>query len=290
MEVGPGPGSLTRSVLKHNPRRMLVVEKDHRFIPALETIQSAVPEGKMHIHRGDILKADVASLLTSLGVEAQPWEDESDTKIIGNLPFNIATALLIQWMKEIPERKGIFSLGRVPMILMFQKEVAMRITAKKGQKEYSRLSVMVQHQCKAKCLFDLDGSVFVPPPKVKATVVYIEPLTTPVASPNIYMLEYVLQRVFSQRRKQLRNSILTIHEDAMELLHLTNIDPELRADNVPIEDWCRLADAYETWPKRDRTREKAQLATEFNTHFESEPQNVSDPWTQELKKLYESKK
>lgn len=274
--------------MKHNPKKLLVVEKDHRFIPALETIKGAIPEGRMDIHRGDILKTDVASLLKSFGVQPQPWENESETKIIGNLPFNIATALLIKWMKEIPSRQGIFSLGRVPMILMFQKEVAMRISAKVGQKEYSRLSVMVQHQCHARCLFDLDGSVFVPPPKVKATVVYIEPLVNPIDTPNINVLEFVLQKVFSQRRKQLSNSITTIHKDGGELLELAGINPELRADDVPVEDWCKLAKVYETWPKRDPSLEREEQITKYNeTRYNDFVEK--DPWTSELKKMYETK-
>lgn len=265
---------------------MFVIEKDKRFVPALETIQSAIEKDKMIIERNDVLQTDIESLLNKYNTVKTPWEEESDIKIIGNLPFNIATALLIQWMKEIPMRSSIFAFGRAPMILMFQKEVAMRITAKKGQKEYSRLSVMVQHQCNAKCLFDLDGSTFVPPPKVKATVVYIEPLVKPVLNVPIDSLEYVLQKAFGLKRKTIKNAITTINDQAVELLKIADIDQALRPQDLSIEEWCRLANAYHTWPHRNIHDEKIiKESTKYTP-----PENIkSYPWTEELKKLYEQK-
>lgn len=287
IEVGPGPGSLTRSVLKQNPRKLIVVEKDTRFVPALETIQSAVEKDKMIIERNDVLKTDMESLLHKHKTRKASWDAESDVKIVGNLPFNIATALLIQWMKEIPQRSGVFAYGRAPMILMFQKEVAMRITAQKGQKEYSRLSVMVQHQCTAKCLFDLDGSVFVPPPKVKATAVYIEPLIEPLGNVSIDSLEYVLQKAFGQRRKTIKNSITAINDKAVELLNLANVDHSLRPQDLSIEEWCRLANAYDKWPHREIHDEKN---LDSSSKYVSTKDAKSYPWTEELKKIHDAKK
>jgi ribosomal RNA small subunit methyltransferase A len=266
LEVGPGPGPLSRSILKLNPKTLCVVEKDRRFLPALETIQAAVPQGKLRIHRGDILKVNETEIFTQAGAEKTAWDaPETPNLIIGNLPFGVATELLIKWMHCIPTQSGPFQFGRVPMLLMFQKEVAMRIAARPQTKEYGRLSVMVQNLCNARCLFDIDGAAFVPPPKVKATVVLIEPRIEPIAPVHLDSLEYVCRQIFGQRRKSISNSIKTIDPDAIELLQIANIDPKRRAEELSIPEWCSLANAYHAWPKRSEealapfTKELARL-------------------------------
>lgn len=254
LEVGPGPGPLSRSILKLNPKVLAVVEKDRRFLPALETIQSAVPHGMLRIHRGDILKVNETDILKEAGAHIAEWNDAkmNPNLIIGNLPFGVATELLIKWMHCIPTRSGPFQYGRVPMLLMFQKEVAMRITAKPRTKEYGRLSIMVQNLCNARCLFDIDGAAFVPPPKVKATVVLIEPRIEAQASVHLDSLEYVCRQVFGQRRKVLSNSIKTIGPEATELIQLSGLDPLKRPEELTVVEWCQLANAYYNWPKRSQ--------------------------------------
>jgi dimethyladenosine transferase 1 len=251
LEVGPGPGPLSRSILRMNPKVLSVVEKDRRFIPALETIQAAVAPGVVRIHRGDILKVSEAEILQSAGAEKCDWESPTNSNlIVGNLPFGVATELLIKWIHCIPTRSGPFHFGRVPMLLMFQKEVAMRITARPKTKEYGRLSVMVQNSCDARCLFDIDGAAFVPPPKVKATVVLIEPRIKPHSEVHLDSLEYVCRQVFGQRRKMLANSIHTISPEAHELLEMAKLDERKRPEDLTISEWCALANAYHNWPKR----------------------------------------
>lgn len=237
-------------------------------MPALETIQSAVPPGMLRIHRGDILKVNEMDIFKQAGAEACDWNaPQNSNLIIGNLPFGVATELLIKWMHCLPSRSGPFQFGRVPMLLMFQKEVAMRITARPHTKEYGRLSVMVQNSCNARCLFDIDGAAFVPPPKVKATVVLIEPRIEPVVPVHLDSLEYVCRQVFGQRRKILSNSIKTIAPDAGELIEIAKLDGNKRPEDLSVEDWCHLANAYYNWPKR--------------------PEDILTPFTQELQRLHD---
>lgn len=125
LEVGPGPGSLTRSILNAGAEKLAVVEKDSRFIPALELLRDAVQPGRVHVYRDDILKIDQRKVIEQMGVPKVDWTSEPNVKILGNLPFGVSTELLLLWMRQIPGREGPFAFGRVPMILLFQKEVAM---------------------------------------------------------------------------------------------------------------------------------------------------------------------
>jgi len=125
LEVGPGPGSLTRSIINAGTEKVVVVEKDSRFIPALQTIQSSIQPNRMHIHRDDILKIDQKKILEDVGVVKVDWNQDAEVKVLGNLPFGVSTELLLRWIHQIPNREGPFYFGRAPMILMFQKEVAM---------------------------------------------------------------------------------------------------------------------------------------------------------------------
>lgn len=125
LEVGPGPGSLTRSILNAGAKRLIVVEKDRRFMPALETIKGAVQQDRMTIYENDILKVDEKQLLEAAGAQKVAWAEEPLVKIVGNLPFGIATELTLKWIHQVQKREGPFAFGRVPMVLLFQKEVAM---------------------------------------------------------------------------------------------------------------------------------------------------------------------
>eukprot|EP01125_Pyxidicula_operculata_P022137 TRINITY_DN8908_c0_g1_i1.p1 TRINITY_DN8908_c0_g1~~TRINITY_DN8908_c0_g1_i1.p1 ORF type:complete len:315 (+),score=53.03 TRINITY_DN8908_c0_g1_i1:95-946(+) len=246
IEVGPGPGPLTRSILKAGCKNLILVEKDPRFLPALNMLKEAAEgKSKVTIVQGDILDVDEEQLLDESQLATKKaWEDPSDVLIVGNLPFAVATELLLKWIRQIHRRAGAFAYGRAGMALMFQKEVAHRIVAQPGSKEYNRLSVMTQHCATANLIFDIGRKNFVPQPEVDAGVVYIEPLVKHVRDVDIVALEKLCSQVFTQKRKIVSNSIKTVHSDAGVLLELTGIDPTLRPEEIPVSDWCLLANVY----------------------------------------------
>eukprot|EP01120_Amphizonella_sp_Union-15-10_P016797 TRINITY_DN9075_c0_g1_i1.p1 TRINITY_DN9075_c0_g1~~TRINITY_DN9075_c0_g1_i1.p1 ORF type:complete len:305 (-),score=40.59 TRINITY_DN9075_c0_g1_i1:60-974(-) len=246
LEVGAGPGSLTRSILRHDARHVVAVEKDKRFLNPLEILSASSP-GKISIHLADILELDEQTVLEGKA-ERTPWEEpDCRTVIMGNLPFSVSTPLLIKWIKSISNRIGPFVFGRSPMILLFQKEVATRIVAKPSTKAYGRLSVMTQHLCDARLLFDIPSKAFVPSPKVDASVVLIVPKIKPLVPVSVNTLEYVCRKGFSYRRKQLSNSLCTIHPQAGDLLAKLDIRPSLRAEDLTVEQWCNLANTFDAW-------------------------------------------
>ncbi len=220
IEVGPGPGGLTRSLLKSNAHKITVIEQDARCLPILEDLQNAYPR-KLSIHVGDALKLD----LTTLTPEPRC--------LIANLPYNISTPLLIGWLKQISSWERI--------TIMLQKEVADRLTASPGNKVYGRLSVMSQWLCRIKHEFDVNKRSFVPPPKVTSSVVTLEPYTEPIAPVSWKAMEQVTQMAFGQRRKMIRASLKRLDLDLDEL----EIDPSVRAENLDISDYCRLAQSLE---------------------------------------------
>jgi len=246
IEVGSGPGSLTRSLLINGAKKVIAIEKDKRFIPALEILQQA-SNGRLQLHFDDMLKIDENQLLQPHQKKKATWEEERPpVVIIGNLPFNVGTQLLLKWLKQIPERKGPFSYGRVPLILLYQKEVAERIVAKTGDTDFSRLSVMVQHCCEANLLFNIPGSAFVPPPDITASLVEVQPSVKPIATVNILSLEYVLREVFGQRRKMVSNSIKKLGPElGKRILQETNLNPSLRPQQLSIAEWCQIANAWD---------------------------------------------
>jgi len=245
IEVGPGPGSLTRSLLTSGARKVIAVEKDKRFLPALETLQQAA-NGRLELVFEDMLRVDERELLKN-EPKARDWADESPIRIVGNLPFSVATELLLKWIRQIPERQGPFAHGRTMMSLMFQLEVGKRIEARPGTADYGRLSVMTQQSCVASVCFTLPPTVFVPPPKVSAVMVKIQPRCEPLAPAPIKELELVCRQVFGQRRKVLSNAITTLGEGSRELIKRANLDPMKRPDALTIEEWCTLARAYKEW-------------------------------------------
>lgn len=190
------------------------MEKDKRFLPALELLQKAVGVDKMSIALADALHMDEAQLLTKAGAQSRPWEGSeiAPVHIVGNLPFAVSTELLLKWIRQIPQRSGAFQFGRVPLTLLFQKEVANRIVASPGSSDhaYGRLSVMSQHCATAVKRFDINRKVFVPIPEVDATLVSLIPTVKPRVQVNLASLEYVLRQLFGQRRKTLRNSVSTL--------------------------------------------------------------------------------
>ena len=223
IEVGPGPGGLTRALLLEGATNIIAIERDQRAIAALEEVAAAWP-GSLTIVSGDALEADFAGLANG------------PAKIVANLPYNIATLLLTGWLTEASWPPWFASLT-----LMFQKEVAMRIVAKAGGKDYGRLSVLCQYRCEAKRLFDVNRSAFTPPPKVTSSIVQLIPRAVPLPSCDLKVLERVTASAFGQRRKMLRQSLKTLVAEPEALLAKAGIDPELRAEQVPVEGFARMA-------------------------------------------------
>jgi 16S rRNA (adenine1518-N6/adenine1519-N6)-dimethyltransferase len=222
-EVGPGPGGLTRALLSEGADKVIAVERDARCLPALEEIARAWP-GKLEIHSADAMELDEAAILPS-GV-----------RLAANLPYNVGTALLIKWLTA-PAWPPLWA----GLTLMFQKEVAQRITAQPGGEHYGRLSVLAQWRCTAKILFDVNKGAFVPPPSVTSAIVRLEPRGEPLAPANLPDLEKVTAAAFGQRRKMLRQSLKSLGGEA--LLQKTGIDPTARPEDLQIEDFAALARA-----------------------------------------------
>lgn len=225
-EVGPGPGGLTRALLAEGAARVVAVERDARCIPALEQIAAAYP-GRLEIIEGDALSLDTATLF------------DGPVRIAANLPYNVGTALLVKWL-TVEHWPPFWS----SLTLMFQREVAERLVAKPDTEHYGRLSVLVQWRAKAKILFDVSRSAFVPPPKITSSVVRIEPLNEPVADARLADLEKVTAAAFGQRRKMLRQSLKVLSPDAEKLILAAGLDPTARAETLSVADFAALARAF----------------------------------------------
>ncbi|MFO0994759.1 MAG: 16S rRNA (adenine(1518)-N(6)/adenine(1519)-N(6))-dimethyltransferase RsmA [Hyphomicrobiales bacterium] len=222
VEIGPGPGGLTRALLAEGAERIIAVERDERALPALAEIADAYP-GKLQVIPADALAVDWRAVVSGTA------------KLVANLPYNIATPLLIGWLGD-PWPPWYQS-----MTLMFQREVADRITAKPGTDSYGRLSVICQWRCKVTKLFDIHRSAFTPPPKVTSSVVQFLP--RPQCEPDCRMetLERVTAAAFGQRRKMLRSSLKSLGRDTQALLTNAGISEELRAENLTVAEFGRLA-------------------------------------------------
>jgi 16S rRNA (adenine1518-N6/adenine1519-N6)-dimethyltransferase len=222
-EVGPGPGGLTRALLALDARHVVAVERDPRCLPALQAIADHYP-GRLTVIEGDALKVDVAKL----GLEGP-------IKIIANLPYNVGTQLLVDWLLSEPWPPFFQSLT-----LMFQREVAERIVAQPGDDAYGRLGVLAGWRARAKIMFDVPPQAFTPPPKVTSSVVHLEPRLEPIPC-SADALGRVTQAAFGQRRKMLRQSLKPLGGQA--LLSRVGIDPTRRAETLSIEEFCALAQA-----------------------------------------------
>lgn len=226
LEVGPGPGGLTRALLATGAKHVIAIERDHRCLPALEEIAAHYP-GRLTIIEGDALTFDLASL-----------DREGPIKIIANLPYNIGTALLMKWI-DSAEWPPIFN----DLVLMFQREVAERIVATPDTPhDYGRLGVFCGWRTDAKILFDVSPQAFTPPPKIVSSVVRLTPRTQPmICDPK--MLARVTQAAFGQRRKMLRQSLKSLGVDPITLCEAVGIDPTARAETVTIDQFVALAQA-----------------------------------------------
>jgi len=225
VEIGPGPGGLTRALLALGARRVIAVERDDRAIAALEEIATHYP-GRL-----DIVAAD------ALTFDPRPRLDRGPTRIVANLPYNIATALLVSWLGVEPWPPWYDGA-----VLMFQREVAERIVAAPGSKAYGRLSVLAQWRCEPRIVFDVNPSAFVPPPKVVSSVVRLLPRPSP-AHCDCALLERVTQAAFGQRRKMLRQSLRALGADVPALLGAAGLDPTARAEDISVEGFAALARA-----------------------------------------------
>jgi 16S rRNA (adenine1518-N6/adenine1519-N6)-dimethyltransferase len=228
IEVGPGPGGLTRALLTEGAKRVVVIERDKRCLPALEEIAAAYP-GRLTIVEGDALETDMAALV------------KGPARIVANLPYNIATPLLVGWLQTEPWPAWYDSLT-----LMFQKEVAERIVAAPGGKAYGRLGVLAQWRTRPRMLFDIDRRAFTPPPSITSTVVELIPRREPLAPADPRALEVVVAAAFGQRRKMLRSSLRSLTPEAAALLDAAGIDGTRRAEELSVEEFCALARAYKT--------------------------------------------
>ncbi|HTT49319.1 MAG TPA: 16S rRNA (adenine(1518)-N(6)/adenine(1519)-N(6))-dimethyltransferase RsmA [Pseudolabrys sp.] len=225
VEVGPGPGGLTRALLAEGARRVIAIERDDRAIAALEEIGARYP-GRLTIVPGDALEFDARD---EIGHER--------ARVIANLPYNIATALLIGWLT------GPWPPWFDMLVLMFQREVAERITAAPGSKSYGRMAVLANWRCETKILFDVAPSAFVPPPKVTSSVVRLSPRAAPLAC-DAGALQKVTEAAFGQRRKMLRQSLKSLGADAPALLAAAGIEPTARAEEIPVEGFVALANIF----------------------------------------------
>lgn len=224
IEVGPGPGGLTRALLALGAKRVVAIEKDERCLAALDEISNHYP-GRLHVVPGDALKTDFATLA----------EPATPVRIVANLPYNVGTELLVRWL----------TLHQWPpfyqsMTLMFQREVAMRIVAEPGSEAYGRLAVLAGWRTRARIAFDLPPQAFTPPPKVTSSVVHLEPQAQPLPA-DVGKLGRLTEAAFGQRRKMLRQSLKSL--GGADLLENRGIDPTRRAETLSIEEFVRLANA-----------------------------------------------
>ena len=223
LEVGPGPGGLTRGLLSEGARRVLAVEKDSRCIPALQEIAATCP-GRLTIIEGDALEIDPLAHLTP------------PIKVVANLPYNVGTELLVRWLTP-PQWPPFWQ----SLTLMFQREVAERIVARPGSKAYGRLAILAQWRTEARIVMQLPPDAFTPPPKVSSSVVHITALPQPRFPANPQVLQDVVARAFNQRRKMLRAALRGVAPDIEDRLIAAGIAPTDRAETVPLEKFCALA-------------------------------------------------
>ncbi len=223
LEIGPGPGGLTRAILASGAKHLYAIEKDTRCLAPLADISNAF-DNRLTVIEGDALAINEQDILPG------------KAHIIANLPYNVATPLLIKWLKSRKQFKS--------MTLMFQKEVGDRITAEPGSKAYGRLSIISQWLCHVSKQFDISPKAFTPPPKVVSTVVKLVPRDEPAFPADQAILEKVVATAFGQRRKMLRASLKSLGSSAEDNLLAAGIKPTQRAEELSVEEFCKLAEIY----------------------------------------------
>jgi 16S rRNA (adenine1518-N6/adenine1519-N6)-dimethyltransferase len=223
LEIGPGPGGLTRGLLMEGARRVVAIEQDRRCLPALAAIAAAYP-GRLAVIEGD-----------ALAIDPRPHLNEP-VRVVANLPYNVGTELLVRWLE--PEEWPPFWRS---LTLMFQKEVAERIVAKPGTKAYGRLAILAQWRTEPRIVLTVPPAAFTPPPKVTSAVVHLDRLETPRFPAEARALTRLVARAFAQRRKMLRASLRGLVPDLEDRLIAAGIPPTDRAEQVSLEAFCRLS-------------------------------------------------
>ncbi len=224
IEIGPGPGGLTRALLETDAAHIYAIERDKRCIDALQSLTSAYPD-RLTIIEEDALKFNLSSLKTN-----------GNITIVANLPYNISVPLLIGWLRQLSSIKS--------MTLMFQKEVADRLAASPGRKNYGRTSVITQWLCNIETEFTVPARAFVPPPKVVSSVVRLTPRSRPLSPATFEDLEKVTAAAFGQRRKMLRSALKSLVPEPLPLLAASDINPEARAETLTVTQFCQIAESY----------------------------------------------
>jgi 16S rRNA (adenine1518-N6/adenine1519-N6)-dimethyltransferase len=228
VEVGPGPGGLTRALLLEGASKVIAIERDERCLAALSDIAALYPD------RLDIVAADAREVDYQALALLQP------ARIVANLPYSVATPLLVGWLKTDPWPPWFDRL-----VLMFQREVADRIVAKPGGKDYGRLAVLSQWRTRPRILFTLPGAAFTPKPKVDSALVEFVPREVAEPACDVAALERVTAAAFGQRRKMLRSSLRQVAPDSEALLARLGIEPTARAEELTVADFCRIANALQ---------------------------------------------
>jgi 16S rRNA (adenine1518-N6/adenine1519-N6)-dimethyltransferase len=231
VEVGPGPGGLTRALFLEGAERVIAVERDQRCRPALDAIAARYP-GRLEVHFADALEVDWRALVAG-----------RRATIVANLPYNVATLLLTGWLEAEPWPPWFQR-----MVLMFQREVAERVVAERATKAYGRLAVIAQWRTRARLLFALNPQAFTPPPAVASAVVELIPLPRPQPTCAAPTLARVTAAAFGQRRKMLRQSLKPLVADPEALLAAVGLAPTLRGEALAVHEFARLAYTLERWP------------------------------------------
>ena len=224
IEIGPGPGGLTRALLETTAKRVIAVERDERCIKGLKTLANTFPE-RLKIIEEDALNFNLRNLAS-----------KDKITVVANLPYNISIPLLISWLRQISVINS--------MTLMFQKEVAERLSARPGTKGYGRTSVIAQWLCEVETVFCIPARAFVPPPKVVSAVVNFTPRVQPLSPASFKNLEKVTAAAFGQRRKMLRSALKTLYPYPIDLLKRANVNPEARAEALTVEEFCKISECY----------------------------------------------
>lgn len=233
IEIGPGPGGLTRALLLEGAERVVAVERDERCWPALEAIAARYP-GRLDLQLGDALHADWHKL--AAGTQGRPI-------IVANLPYNVATLLLVGWLETEP-----WPPWYGHMVLMFQKEVAERAVATPSTKAYGRLAVLAQWRTRPRLLFTLNPEAFTPPPAVESAVVEFRPIERPQPECSVRFLARLTAAAFGQRRKMLRQSLKSLVAEPEAILSAAGLAGTLRGEALSVSDFARLAYILERWP------------------------------------------
>ncbi|XP_045160524.2 dimethyladenosine transferase 1, mitochondrial-like [Mercenaria mercenaria] len=245
-EVGPGPGGITRAILEKNVKHLYVIEKDKRFFPGLQMLADA--SGRLTAYHGDVLRFNMDNLFPEECI--RPWtDDEPNLHIIGNLPFNVATPLIFQYMEAISNRTGAWRYGRTRMTLTFQKEVAERMVAKEESANRCRLSVDIQNLCEVKLKMIIPGRAFVPAPEVDVGLVHLIPRKKPRIDLPYRLIVKVNRHLFHYRQKMCKNSLKTLFPNDQpdllyELIDEARINPERKSTDFNINQIGRICHAY----------------------------------------------